>query len=718
MKESSQQPVTEALQSSSPIQRLDRRRTESPGVINVRSFQAQLARVPGWMMQRSALVDQLQRRYNSQENSSAGGEDLVLAAPSQPVPNALPLQTPTSVRTAAPSSSASAYNRTTSGTIAKSVEAIGASDSSLSDKFRVSHKAIPLPNGEGGASSPKKSSEMPSTNPLTKSDRAETVPFPQPSTQLQKEIGSTSQLSQQPESSLILPKRVNPDVAPTPTNGSTPSNFSVNSGTNIPTQIPTQPSTNHSTISTPSAQAVDTYSLIAPPLARGAGGVPDVTGEKPIGITQEISGTLNQSQPLEPKLIFPKRINPEVYQPSTSSGENFSSSPKLPTGAGTDVKSEIIGQTVERSRPPTAQSKVASEITSIPNTSQQAELSLILPKRINQDNSSDSAGSSVSLNHSPETQVERSSLSKNAAEPESTNSYNSAPINPSKVIQKIAGTLNQAQPLEPKLIFPKRINAEVYQPSTSLREKFSSSPKLSTGAGTNLYSEIIGQTVERSRPPTAQPTVAPEITYTPNISQQVELSLILPKRINQDTSQESVGSSVSLNHSSETQIKRLSLSKNAAKTASANSYTSAPINPSKVTQGIAGTLNQSQPLEPKLILPKRIDPEVYQPSTSSGENFSSSPKVITGMGADVKSEIGKTVERSRPIPTQPTVASEITSTPNTSQQTELSLILPKRINQDISFNSANDSILAKRETKNENVETKQDDLNTSNVAIA
>src|ERR671933_1949818 len=161
MKESSQQPVTKALQSSSPIQRLDRRRTESPGVINVRSFQAQLARVPGWMMQRSALVDQLQRRYNSQENSSAGGEDLVLAAPSQPVPSAQPLPTPTPVHAAAPSSSASASGRSASGTIAKSVAAIGASDSSLSGKVRVSRKAIPLPDGEGGASYLKKSSKIP-----------------------------------------------------------------------------------------------------------------------------------------------------------------------------------------------------------------------------------------------------------------------------------------------------------------------------------------------------------------------------------------------------------------------------------------------------------------------------------------------------------------------------------------------------------------------------
>jgi len=34
----------------------------------------------------------------------------------------------------------------------------------------------------------------------------------------------------------------------------------------------------------PSGFEFDAYSLIAPPLARGAGGVPNVTREKPIGI--------------------------------------------------------------------------------------------------------------------------------------------------------------------------------------------------------------------------------------------------------------------------------------------------------------------------------------------------------------------------------------------------------------------------------------------------
>jgi hypothetical protein len=338
-----------------------------------------------------------------------------------------------------------------------------------------------------------------------------------------------------------------------------------------------------------------------------------------------------------------------------------------------------------------------------------------LPKRINQEDSSDSVGSSVSLNHSSETQVERSSLSKNAAEAEIANSYNLAPLHQSKIAQAIYKTVNQFQPLEPKLILPKRMNSQVYQPSTSLGENFSSLANLSTKVGTDVKSEI-GKTVERSHPIPTQSTIAPEITSTPNTSQQAELSLILPKRINQNTSSDSVSSSVNLNPSSKTQVERSSLSKNAAGTANANSYNSAPLHQSKISQLISQPLNQSQLLEPKLILPKRIASEVYQSSSSSENNFISSPKLLPRAGTDVKFEIEKTVERSHPISTQPTIASEITSTPNTSQQAELSLILPKRINQDTLSDSANDSILAKRET--ENVGRKQDALNTSRVAIA
>ena len=86
----------QSLQSSLLSQRLNRRRTEPLGVINLRQFQNQYVGLPGWIAQRSALLNQLQTRHNSREDElgeSARRVFLTLpqGASAEPAPNFPPL---------------------------------------------------------------------------------------------------------------------------------------------------------------------------------------------------------------------------------------------------------------------------------------------------------------------------------------------------------------------------------------------------------------------------------------------------------------------------------------------------------------------------------------------------------------------------------------------------------------------------------------------------
>lgn len=74
----------EFLQASPLIQRLDRRRTQA-GVIDLSRYSTESTRLPNSIVQRSALVEQLQTRYSSRDSDSAGRTELALAAAS-PIP--------------------------------------------------------------------------------------------------------------------------------------------------------------------------------------------------------------------------------------------------------------------------------------------------------------------------------------------------------------------------------------------------------------------------------------------------------------------------------------------------------------------------------------------------------------------------------------------------------------------------------------------------------
>lgn len=85
----------QVLQSSPLNQRLARRSTESVGVVHLKPFQSQYVRMPGWMVQRSTLLEQLQTRYGTRKEGTGETSDMVLASvmpqPPQAQLNSAPL---------------------------------------------------------------------------------------------------------------------------------------------------------------------------------------------------------------------------------------------------------------------------------------------------------------------------------------------------------------------------------------------------------------------------------------------------------------------------------------------------------------------------------------------------------------------------------------------------------------------------------------------------
>ncbi|XHX78789.1 MAG: hypothetical protein RBJ76_02330 [Stenomitos frigidus ULC029] len=63
------------------LQRLAHRHTQ-PGVINLSRYSSESTGLPGWIVQRSTLVEQLQTRYSSRDADSTGSTELALATAS------------------------------------------------------------------------------------------------------------------------------------------------------------------------------------------------------------------------------------------------------------------------------------------------------------------------------------------------------------------------------------------------------------------------------------------------------------------------------------------------------------------------------------------------------------------------------------------------------------------------------------------------------------
>ncbi|MDB9421245.1 hypothetical protein PN467_12145 [Microcystis aeruginosa CS-563/04] len=131
------------------VERLLRRHSEPVGVINLKQFQTQLARVPSWMVQRSRFLERWQSRYAFGESEPGSGTELMLATPVQPIT--------TEPNLTSQLSSAMLSERIYQEKIAPTIEKI--SDSQAGQTFRLSRKAVPLAPDSNSLSKQVNSSE-------------------------------------------------------------------------------------------------------------------------------------------------------------------------------------------------------------------------------------------------------------------------------------------------------------------------------------------------------------------------------------------------------------------------------------------------------------------------------------------------------------------------------------------------------------------------------
>ena len=175
--------TNEILKSNPLIQRLDTRRTQPGGLINTRQSQRILPRLPGKMVQRFALLEQIQTRYGVSNNGSGTGTELTFATPSLKTTGE---QTNTFT-------SQSAIRQPGTSTLGSGGNPVPTA------KFRISRKAVPWES----ESFPSQAGSEPLSSPTPPSNQ-EALP---------------------PESSMILPKRIsNEDTKTSARNSEIPSN--------------------------------------------------------------------------------------------------------------------------------------------------------------------------------------------------------------------------------------------------------------------------------------------------------------------------------------------------------------------------------------------------------------------------------------------------------------------------------------------------------------
>ncbi|MGI0484848.1 hypothetical protein ACN4EK_05365 [Pantanalinema rosaneae CENA516] len=132
------------LQMAPFVQRLAQRGSGFVGVVQLQSFQAQYARIPGWMVQRSLLLEQLRTRYGRRSDAATGVVGLVLTSV---IPS--PSPTPSSTTTPSPSPdpvSRAADTRVSSN--AKDSPISSASTESVQSLHISRHPHPPLENQE------------------------------------------------------------------------------------------------------------------------------------------------------------------------------------------------------------------------------------------------------------------------------------------------------------------------------------------------------------------------------------------------------------------------------------------------------------------------------------------------------------------------------------------------------------------------------------------
>ncbi|MFB2875393.1 hypothetical protein [Floridanema aerugineum] len=762
MAESSQQPVnetTQALRSSALNQRLDRRRTEPLGILDIRPFDSQFARVPGWMVQRSAFLDQLQKRYSSQDNASADGTDLVIAASLQSIPRERTLTLPTPEQTAAPSS----FN------IAKPVAPTTTSDSPLSGQFRVSRKAIPLAKVDAIASSQTGSSKLFSKRNPTDPNSTEVVSSSnEPSNQrsvsensrysqsietsiqttnqpsVATEIVSAQNISQPVDKSLILPKRLNQDVSqgsdssevnlsPSFQTGIEQSSVSKNypqQNVAIPSENATQnqpPVVDEITQNLPPLQQAQSDLILPKPInpenipSSDSGevnlSISSQTGieqssinknspqqnvtitlenstQNPPPIVDEIIHSLHPLESAQSDLILPKRINPENL-PSSESGEvNLSTSSQTGIEQSSINKNApqqnvaISSENATQNQPP-----IVGEITQSLQPLQSAQSDLILPKRMNLENLPSSDSGDVNLSTSSQTEIEQSSINKNAPQQNVAISSENATRNQPPIVDEITQSLPSLQQAQSDLILPKRINPE------NLPSSESGEVNLSTSSQTGIEQSSVNKnapqqnvTISSENATRNQPPVVGEITQSLQSLQSAQSDLILPKRINPENLPSSESGEVNLSNSSQIGIKQSSINKKSPQQNAAILSENPTQNPPPVVDEITQSLQSLQQAEPNLILPKRLNQDIFQGSNSSEFNLSPSFKSEIEKSSIRKSNPQHNVATPSKNATEnpPYVVGEITQSLPSLQQAQSDLILPKRLNQDI-LQSSNSS---------------------------
>lgn len=232
------QNITSSIESSSLLNRLDRRRTAPVGVVNLEQFNTRAAQVPGWIVQRSTLLNELTTRYSSDANASEQGDALILAS-SQPVlPNELRTEAQSSNSFAPPVSqavSSPATVTTTSTTPAFRVSRKPASFPTIRSGSPIESAPQPaltlptLPPSDPSSSTRRADLSNPSAPPIIPQNQTGSVPQKslssvEPATPslssdlpIAKETPSISPASQPSSQALILPKRGNSSAESQPT---------------------------------------------------------------------------------------------------------------------------------------------------------------------------------------------------------------------------------------------------------------------------------------------------------------------------------------------------------------------------------------------------------------------------------------------------------------------------------------------------------------------
>ena len=131
------------------VERLLRLQSEPVGVINLKQFQTQLARVPSWMVQRSRFLERWQSRYAFGESEPGSGTELMLATPGQLIT--------TEPNLTSQLSSEMLSERIYQEKIAPPIEKV--SHSQTGQTFRISRKAVPLAADSNSLSKQVNSSE-------------------------------------------------------------------------------------------------------------------------------------------------------------------------------------------------------------------------------------------------------------------------------------------------------------------------------------------------------------------------------------------------------------------------------------------------------------------------------------------------------------------------------------------------------------------------------